>query len=140
MAEILFKNILKKQFPGENEFNWVVGSAGTWTVDGEPASLGAQAAMARRELTLINHRSHQITSDLLGKFNLILVMESGQKEALQVEFAHNAKKIFLLSEMVGDQYDIKDPIGGSIGDYENTAREIETILQKGFERILQLSK
>jgi len=140
MASALFKDLLAKKFPSDAETDWLVESAGVWAVNGEPASLGAQAAMARRGLSLINHRSQQVTYALLEKFNLILVMEANHKEELQDEFSSFARKIFLLSEMNGASYDIKDPINRNILDYVATAAEIDGLIKQGFQKIYQMAK
>jgi protein-tyrosine-phosphatase len=76
---------------------------------------------------------------MLVHFNLILVMESGQKEALSVEFPDMRSKVFLISEMVGEQYDIKDPMGEPLEDFEATAEEFEQIFNQGYARIVQLA-
>ena len=47
---------------------------------------------------------------------------------------------FLLSEMIGEKYEINDPIGGSLADFNATALEIDNILTEGFPKIEQLSK
>lgn len=139
MAEMLFTNLLAKNGINDVFSSWLIESAGTWAVDGEPASLGAQAAMARRDLTLVSHQSQQITGVLMERFNLILVMEAGQKEALRIEYPRSVKKIFLLSEMIDENYNIEDPMGGNMSDYETAAREIEGILSRGFETIVKLA-
>jgi hypothetical protein len=40
--------------------------------------------------------------------------------------------------MVGYGYDIEDPVGGSLLDYEETAQEIEALIETGYERMMQL--
>ncbi len=70
-------------------------------------------------------------------YNLILTMERGQKEALQMAFPNQANKVYLLTEMVGGYWEIVDPIGGPLIDFEDTAREIEQILLVGYKRICQ---
>ncbi len=139
MAEALFKGFLRKKFSSAEALNWLVASAGTWAAGGENASPGAQAVMEQRDLTLSDHHSQQVTSDLLGQFNLVLVMEKGQKEALQKKFPQHANKIHLFSEMVGAHYDIEDPIGGDILDYERAVTEIEALISLGFEEIRKLA-
>src|SRR5512142_848275 len=84
MAAALFKARLEKQVPGSE--SWVVDSAGTWTKEGYPPSENSVKAMARRKLDISGHRSKEINKSLLEKSDLILVMELGHKEALQVEF------------------------------------------------------
>jgi protein-tyrosine phosphatase len=67
-------------------------------------------------------------------------MERSHKEALSVEFPDLAKRIYLLSEMAGATHDVHDPYGGSIADYRDTARELESLLEKGFDHIVRLAQ
>jgi len=80
-----------------------------------------------------------VTRELLQSFNLILTMEEGQKEALQIEFPELAHRVYLLSEMIGLTFNIADPVGGDLQDYRVTADEIEQIITDGFETISQLA-
>ncbi len=139
MAEGLFKRLINTKLPAEAVANWQVASAGTWAESGEPASLGAMMAMDKRGINLASHRSQPVTRNLLSKFKLVLVMEAGHQEALQVEFPQYAQKIYLLSEIASQFGDIEDPMGGSLEDYENTAGEIDGLLERGFEKILTLA-
>ncbi len=140
MAEALFKRILYTRYSPLEASNWLVASAGTWTENGELVSVGALVTMEKRGINLSYHRSQQVTRKLLAKFKLVLVMEGGHKEALRVEFPQYAKKIFLLSEMAAMQGDVDDPMGGSLEDYEKAANEINDLLERGFEKIIQLAK
>lgn len=120
--------------------NWRIDSAGVWTNGGDPASENAQMVLKDYwGLDLSAHRSQCVSSDLLGQFDLILVMEYGHKEALQVEFPELANRIFLLNEMVGSNEEVRDPYGGTMADYQDTARELDQILTNGIERIIRLS-
>jgi protein-tyrosine-phosphatase len=84
-------------------------------------------------------RTSCINPQMMLEFNLVLVMERGQKEALRVEFPEHASKIYLLSEMVGDICSIEDPSGGGFKDYERTANEIEMYLRSGWNKILVMA-
>jgi ribose 5-phosphate isomerase B len=141
MAEAMFKHLLLVRYSSGMDSSWQVASAGTWAENGEPASFGAHVAMTKRGLSLSSHRSQPVTGKLLARFNLVLVMEAGHKESLQVEFPQYAQKIYLLTEMLQPavQADIEDPMGGNLEDYEKTASEIDGLLERGFERILQLA-
>ncbi len=118
---------------------WRVESAGTWALEGQPASSGAQQAMAKRGLDLGPHRSRIVTRDLLRAADLVLVMERGHKEALCVEFPEEASRIYLLSEMEpgAPTEDIGDPVGGTLEEYEATADELNRRLLRGFQTILR---
>jgi len=81
--------------------NWSVGSAGTWTQPGLPPDARALKDARKRGLDIKAHCSRQVNANILLKSNLVLVMEAGQKEALQVEFPKEREKIFLLTEVAG---------------------------------------
>lgn len=94
-----------------NPQDWSVGSAGTWTKPGLPADARALQDASVWGLDIKAHRSWQVNADLLSRNNLVLVMEAGQKEALQVEFPKDKEKIFLLSEVAdGVPYDFPEPV------------------------------
>jgi protein-tyrosine phosphatase len=116
---------------------WRIESAGTWTVQGQPAAGYSQLVLRERGIDIHEHRSRPVTRELLAQFNLILAMESGHKEALRVEFPEFADRVYLLSEMIGAGYSIPDPMGGLLEGFEETAAEFEHIFDLGFENILR---
>jgi protein-tyrosine-phosphatase len=91
--------------------------------------------LKERGIDLNDHTSRTVTSTMLSEFNLVLVKEDIHKEVLKLAFPEYSDRIYLLSEMVGEIYDIVDPIGGSLADFEETAFEMERILTEGFEKI-----
>lgn len=133
MAETLMKDVLKKM---DLQQSVLVESAGTWAEEGYPATAHGVKAMAQRGLDSSNHRSQPITKALVDKFDLILTMETGHKEAIQVEFPEDADKVFMLSEMAGVSKNIEDPVGGSFEDYLATAEEINDWIHSGLPKIL----
>lgn len=137
MASALFQKILAQR---SDTAEWRVASAGVWALEDSPAVGGAQAVMAARGLDLSQHRARSITSQMVNHFDLILTMERSHKEALRAEFPRQASRIYLLSEMVGRSHDIRDPVGGTPADYEDTARELEQILTQGLEQIEQAAR
>lgn len=136
MAEALFRHRL--ELIGEAS-NWRVESAGTWAHDGAPASRRAQHALRAWNIDLSAHRSRNITRDLLQSFDLILVMERGHREALEVEFPEEASRIHRLSEMAGHTFDVPDPMGGTLADISKVVNEIQMLLVQGFARICELT-
>ncbi len=142
MAAALFKQKLEKarlSNPALSQ-DWRIESAGTWAREGEPAADGSQRVMQERGLDLGHHMSRSVSLELLSSFDLILVMEQGHKEALRVEFPSLTNRIFLLSEMAGLRHDIRDPILGTLVDYQDTERELDQLLSAGLERICQLAQ
>jgi len=117
--------------------DWQIASAGVFAAPGYPAAQNTLLVLKHKGIDLSSHRSAPITLEMMEHFNLILTMERGQKEALQVAFPGYAQKVYLISEMIGQNWEIVDPIGGSMGDFEDCAREIEYILTQGYDRICQ---
>jgi len=135
MAEALFHKIVdEKGFGGQ----YLARSAGTWARDGIPAPLHGQQVMRSRGLDTSNHLSREITESMIAGASLVLTMEAGHKEALQVEFPSYREKIFMLSEMVDEEMDIDDPYIMGVEKFEETAREIENILNAGMRKIFEL--
>jgi len=134
MAEAL----LKSKVQGSAKL-WRIESAGVWAQNGIPASKNSQMISDEAGVDISNHQSRPVSRDLLEKFNLILTMERGHKEALQVAFPDMAGRILLLSEMIAERSEIVDPYGLSLEDYRETEREINQIITQGFETILLLS-
>jgi protein-tyrosine phosphatase len=136
-AALLFRHLQKSESDWQT---WHVDSAGTWATPGQNATSEAQQVMKDMGLDISEHRSRLVTAELMEPFNLILTMESGQKEALKVEFPKYARRIYMLSEMVGEQDPIRDPTGGTLNDYVSVADLIDRKLQNGLPRIRHLAK
>lgn len=135
IAEACFKRKLDGQ---SGDAKLKVASAGTWTTDGLPPMPAAIRDAMRFDLDIQAHQSRVVTKELIESFNLVLVMEQGQKEALRQEFPKQREKILLLSEVSrGIPYDIPDPMANpSVGD---VAGEICNLIENGFEKILALA-
>jgi len=120
---------------------WTVESAGTWTKPGmRAAALAIRASGQLGLYGLASHRTRQIDRDLLDPFDLILVMENGQKEGIASEFPEAGRRCFLLSEVTdGIAYDIPDPADHGVDAYQ-VASEIDMLIAKGRERLLQLAE
>ncbi|MEW6401066.1 MAG: hypothetical protein AB1649_04660 [Chloroflexota bacterium] len=114
--------------------DWEVSSAGTWAVEDLPPVADAIIKARLMDLDIQNHRSRTITESMLQEADLVLVMERGHKEALQIEFAPYAEKVALLSEVAtGVVSDIPDPVMDP--QYTDAVPEIHTLIQAGFEDI-----
>jgi protein-tyrosine-phosphatase len=137
MAAALWRAYVTNHYPEES---WEIGSAGVWTADGLPALPLAIAIMAERGLDLRIHRSQVIDRALMDRFALVVVMERGHKEALQMEFPDAAGRVFLLGELAGGlSAEVDDPVGGGAADYRRTANELAQLLEAGAARIHQLA-
>ena len=118
---------------------WRIESAGTWANDGDSVAEGTEIVMDSRGIDVSTHRSRLVRREIINKFDLVLTMERGHKEALQIEFPDISNRIYMLSEMIGLTFDIRDPYGGPLIGYEKTASDIERILDDGFDNIQTLA-
>jgi protein-tyrosine-phosphatase len=134
MAEALFRDIAADLDP---ETLWRVASAGTWAVPGLPATASSRQAMLARGLDLSRHASQSASCDLLATFDLVLTMEHDHLLELQAACPRQAPKVRRLSEMVGGEFDIGDPIGGPPQGYESLAQALEELLRLGYPEILR---
>jgi protein-tyrosine phosphatase len=96
--------------------------------------------MSERGIDIHAHRSQNVDEALIRRADLVLVMTRNHAEALSVAFPDQTDKLYLISEMVGETYDISDPYGGTRLEYSHTARELEQLIDAGYERIVSLAE
>lgn len=114
---------------------WRVDSAGTWAVPNLPAFQDIVQKAQEFGLDLSKHLSREITREMLDEHDVIIVMETGHKEALVTEFPQTKEKIFLLSELADHvAYDVPDPLK-NIEEADEIAREIYDLVQRGYADI-----
>jgi protein-tyrosine phosphatase len=120
--------------------DWVVDSAGTWTISGQPIPVASVQAGRKFGVELEGHLTQLIDRERLDSADLILVMEKGHKEALDIEFPFAGHKIRLISEVVDQMtYDIPDPLNPG-EEIEIVASDLYKILDRGFNTICQLAQ
>ena len=121
---------------------WDVTSAGIWTESGLPPFPTALKAAKGMGLKIGAHRTQPITSELLSRSNLVIVMQASQREAIQIEFHEAAAKTFLLSEIVeGIPYDIPDPFENETEDtHQELAEEICGLVKRGYNKIVAFAR
>lgn len=136
MAEAIFRNLISQR---SDAGQWVVGSAGTWGMEGHQAASGTRIALKKMGLSAEDHIARSVTREILQSFDLILTMERGHVEAMRLEFPQTANRIFLLTEMAGSRHDIQDPIGKPPSEFETTAQEMKDLLIKGMDKITQIA-
>lgn len=101
-------------------------SAGLRTHDGRPPAGNAAAVMKERNIDISQHRTRQISKNMVDSADLILTMDSFQRNFLVRNCPDAADKIHLLRK---DGRDIADPVGREIDVYRDTATEIEENLK-----------
>jgi UDP-2-acetamido-3-amino-2,3-dideoxy-glucuronate N-acetyltransferase len=135
MAAALFARLLEHTaLKGEAE--WQIASAGTWAKAGIPAIPHAITAMRELGVSIEHHRSQAITGPMLARFDLVLAMCQDHLEGILAEFPALTGKVFLLSQMSGQRFDIEDPAGGPLSGVRVVAKDLDMLLGKGLERIM----
>lgn len=119
---------------------WKVSSAGTWTSNGRKLPVVALELARSFGLDLSRHLTRMIDASILEEADLILVMENGHKESIQVEFPFTRKKVFLLSQVLeGEASEIPDP-SKAVDDAKNIIREMIDMIHKGINNIYLLAE
>lgn len=137
LAEFFFE---KKLRGGNLDYDWCVKSAGTWTRSNLPADKNLQEVAEKYSFDVSQHRTTKIESVNLEKFDLIIVMEAGQKEAIVYEFPEIINRTYLLSEISGQPYDIRDPLGLDFAVLESVTKELNDLINKNFVKICELAQ
>lgn len=120
--------------------DWVVSSAGTWAQIPRGASRYSVEVMQRNGFDISGHRARMVEESQLAGADLVLCMETGHAEALRAEFPSQAHKVYMLSEMVGRNYNIEDPYGGTYADYERMYEAVVEVIDAGMDRIVMLAR
>lgn len=136
VAEAILRDRLQKA----GLTDWIVSSVGTWALVPRGASRFSYELLAEQGLDIGRHRATMVEARHLETADLVLCMESGHVEALQIEFPQYASKIYLLSQMVGRRYSIADPYGSAIEAYRDMVQEITQLIEEGLPRIIELAE
>jgi protein-tyrosine phosphatase len=110
-----------------------VESAGLGALVDWPASEQAEVLMRDRGIDISSHRARQLTPQLIHDADLILVMESGHKKAIEAENATARGKVFRLGEW--RDTDIDDPFRKSKAAYEQALALIDNGVTDWVERL-----
>jgi protein-tyrosine-phosphatase len=117
MLQTLLRGVLADAKRGDIQ----VESAGTGAGSGDPASTGAQAAMARRGLSLADHRARHVQTLDLTRYDRFLCMTSAHAAAIR-SLGVPAQRISVVN---ADHGGVPDPWGGDDRAYEATAQVLE---------------
>lgn len=114
----------------------VARSAGTWALENQPASGHAITVMAERGIDISQHRGRTVTREDLTSADAVLVMTQSHRDALSAEFPESRAKLHLMSELKDRTFDINDPYGGTLPEYEQTAQELQDLVETGYAKII----
>lgn len=119
---------------------WTVESAGTWP---QSNTMSPEIIRALRPLgmNLEHHIPRPVDEDLLMGSDLILVMESGQKEALETEYPFTRGRVFLLAEVAeGIPANILDPVVERSQSLLSAASGLCALVRQGASNICALAQ
>ncbi|MFH1622476.1 MAG: hypothetical protein ABIA97_05070, partial [Candidatus Omnitrophota bacterium] len=129
MAKALFEKKLKEK--GRNDIE--VHSAGIAAPAGLKASPETKHLLKQEGIDISNHYAQRITVDILKRYDLILVMQRFQEEALLKNYSFLKGRVYLLKEFSkfnNNNLEIEDPIGRGMEVYKRSFLAIKEAVDK----------
>jgi protein-tyrosine-phosphatase len=119
--------ILKKKVKDKNiDKSFFVCSSGIYAYNGDVSTYEACKIMKDDfGIDLSNHRATAIRDSKIEDMDLILCMTKSHKETLNLIYPNLKNKIFLIKEYVNLEGEVKDPWGGDLVTYYDSAKELE---------------
>ena len=119
MAEGLLKHALAATNKGE----CVVSSAGLGALVGHPPDPKACQLMMKKGVDITGYRASQLNKEMIRKTDLILVMETAHKIAIEESEPSAKGKVFRLGEW--GKFDIPDPYKQGLSAFVTSINLIE---------------
>ena len=129
------EGLLKKEMA---RHGFSVQSAGIIAADGLPVSESSAKIMERFEnIDMSDFRTQKFTRELALWADIILVMDSTQKDFIKRTLSDAAERTYLLKEFAGIEgdTDIADPMAKPFSAYEQSYREIKECVEKISEKL-----
>ena len=130
MAEAICKKLVAERLKCEvsqlEDRGAIVISAGIAAVMGGRPAAEAVEVMGEEGLSLTDHHSQPVTSQLVRHADVILAMTRSHRSAILAEWPEAADRTHLLCH---DLSDVTDPIGGSADQYRRCSAQIKAELQ-----------
>lgn len=130
MAEGLLTEMVKQRGG-----NTIINSAGLHAMTGYPADNTSAALLRSMNIDISQHRARQISSHILSEADLVLVMESWQKDAVIEMHPGSRGKVYNLGHWTG--LEIEDPYKKARIDYANALGKIKISIDSWKEKLWQ---
>lgn len=117
------EGVLKDAFTRSGKTGRFVHSAGLGALAGHAADPAACRLMTEKGLDISSHRARQLTDDMIRKADIILVMETWQKAAVEARVPSAKGKVFRLGEW--GKTDISDPYQKDLSAFVQSLALIE---------------
>lgn len=105
-----------------------VSSAGLEAWEGAEVSSHALEVLREQSVDISRHRSRKIRTDLLADVDWIIPMTQVQEIGLKNNYPQYVQKTRYLGAWGESKRDVRDPWGGSLAVYRQTAQEIGELL------------
>lgn len=115
-----------------------LSSAGTHALVGAPADETAAALMQERGLPIDRHRARQLDAALCQDADLILVMESAQRQFVHQRHPESVGKVFRLTEQL--RVDVPDPYRRTRASFQSALALIDEGARAWAERISRVTQ
>lgn len=145
MAEGIMKELVLDEFTTKHQVLPIeIISAGTFAVDGMPASGFAIDIVAQHGINLNFHRSRQITEEIAKSADLILTMEKMHTDYIKewwpyIDYVYELKSFDCDVDPIGDSIEIRDPIGMDIDFYINVFEELQREIVRVSKTVFSLT-
>ncbi len=118
---------------------WRVVSAGLGAVNGQAVTPHSITALRPLGIDISQHRAQMLTSRLVAEADAIVGLTAGHVDSILYLFPEAAGKTYLLREfdphVEPGEYDIADPIGGSLQEYLVTRDQIHSAVKSTVEQL-----
>lgn len=131
MATALLRRLLHQR-----GINWIVASAGVVGHDEDPAEVEARDAIAILNLDISQHQARSLCDTMVETAQILLAINSGVARVLKDRYPQAS--IIGLGALAGRQRDIPDPFRMQVGAWVSYAREIESLLSAGLDRLIEM--
>ena len=146
MAKGIFDKILKEK---KLEDKFTCECAGTMVYMNSPASLNAIEALKEKGIDISSHISKSVNEEMVRESDVTLTMGRNHKEYILTKYPFSEGKVYTLKEYANAidninnkkksdvlyDIDINDPYASSLQVYRDTAKEIESSIEKIIEYI-----
>ncbi|MES3025505.1 MAG: low molecular weight protein-tyrosine-phosphatase [Pseudomonadota bacterium] len=125
------EGLLKRALPQKRIY-----SAGLGALIGKPADPIARQLMVEDGVDIGEHRAQQISTALVARAELVLVMDLEQKRHVETMYPIARGKVFRLCE--ASRQDVPDPYREGIDSFKNAQRLIAEGVQVWSEQIVRM--
>ncbi len=128
MAEGLLTEIVKQRGGST-----IINSAGLHAMSGYPADKTSTGLLKSMNIDISQHRARQLSFEILSEADLVLVMESWQKEAVIAMNPGSRGKVYNLGHWT--ELEIEDPYKKPKIEYAHALGKIKTSIDKWNEKL-----